>query len=526
MSLLSFDILASLAWRVSFLMAFGMAIAVLMKRRSAAERHLIWTLTILGACLLPLAYLRPPVAIPVTVQAARSVSVDAPTGASVRMNNGLSPAIIWLGGALLVLAYRIAGRVRLAYMVRDAQPIGCSLADDVAHELGIGRNVLLLESQRHRLPMTWGVLKPVVLLPAVYRNWTADRLRVVLVHELGHIRRLDSLTQAMAGVFCALYWFHPLAWFAARRLKQEQEKACDDLVLQNGCRASQYAEHLLDIAEWAGAQRVPPAAIAMAQRSTLESRIRAALDPRMLRQRPARRHALALASVVTAILVTAAGVTMVAQQSGGRLYGTVLDISGAAVPDSEVMVTLAGGNRKEVTRSGADGDFSFSVLPEGTYTVEVRRPGFAAFTKDGVGVKANVANRFNAVLQLGKVAETLTVVGRKPAVAATPASPTRTPSRIRIGGAVQATKVLNMVKPVYPEALQQTGVEGTVLMRGVISTEGKLLSLESMNSLVHPDLVKAATDAVSQWQYQPSLLNGVPVEIVTTITVNFKLGEN
>jgi len=92
-----------------------------------------------------------------------------------------------------------------------------------------------------------------------------------------------------------------------------------------------------------------------------------------------------------------------------------------------------------------------------------------------------------------------------------------------VGGNVQATKLLYMAKPAYPETLQQQGIEGTVLLEGVISVDGSFLSPRSLNSLAHPELKKAAMDAVKQWRYQPTLLNGKPVEAVTTITVNYRL---
>jgi TonB family protein len=94
---------------------------------------------------------------------------------------------------------------------------------------------------------------------------------------------------------------------------------------------------------------------------------------------------------------------------------------------------------------------------------------------------------------------------------------------VRIGGNVQATKLISQVKPVYPESAQRQGIEGTVLLRAVIARDGSLLSIGVMNTLADPELASAATDAVKQWRYEPTLLNGEPVEVVTTISVNFHL---
>ena len=123
-------------------------------------------------------------------------------------------------------------------LARDAEPISdavwTDLLRDLAAKLGLMRRILLLRSARAVMPMTWGWIRPVVLLPAEADSWGIDRRRVVLLHELAHVKRLDCLTQAIARAACAVYWFHPLAWVAARRMRVERERACDDVVLLAG----------------------------------------------------------------------------------------------------------------------------------------------------------------------------------------------------------------------------------------------------------------------------------------------------
>jgi protein TonB len=99
------------------------------------------------------------------------------------------------------------------------------------------------------------------------------------------------------------------------------------------------------------------------------------------------------------------------------------------------------------------------------------------------------------------------------------------PQRIRVGGNVQAAKLIRMVRPEYPAELQQLGIQGTVVMRAVISTTGDLLIVQAINAEGDARLANAALDAVRLWKYQPTLLNGQPVEVVTTITVDFRLGQ-
>ena len=95
--------------------------------------------------------------------------------------------------------------------------------------------------------------------------------------------------------------------------------------------------------------------------------------------------------------------------------------------------------------------------------------------------------------------------------------------RIRIGGNVQATKVVRQVRPVYPEALKSQGITGTVMLRAVISVTGEPLNVEVVNTAVNYGLAQAALEAVRQWRYQPTLLNGQPVEVPATIDVVFEL---
>jgi TonB family protein len=180
-------------------------------------------------------------------------------------------------------------------------------------------------------------------------------------------------------------------------------------------------------------------------------------------------------------------------------------------------------SHQEAARANSSGEYAFSGLPAGSYTLEVRAPGFAEFRKAIV----LPADRTNIMLDIGSVTETVEVVGK-----AAHAQETAAPRQIRVGGNVQATKLLSMIKPEYPAGAEAAGIEGTVLLRAVISTGGDLLGLSVLSQSVDGqridngsgrELADAAMDAVKQWHYQPTLLNGDPVEVVTTIAVTFRL---
>jgi hypothetical protein len=137
--------------------------------------------------------------------------------------------------------------------------------------------------------MTWGTLHPTVLVPAAADGWSAERRRVVLLHELAHVARRDCLAQMVAALACALYWIHPGVWYAARRMRVERELACDDRVLAAGTRARSYAAHLLEVARaFRPAGGVSPVAVSMARPSHLEGRMLAVLDAVRSRRTPSR----------------------------------------------------------------------------------------------------------------------------------------------------------------------------------------------------------------------------------------------
>ena len=139
-----------------------------------------------------------------------------------------------------------------------------------------------------------------------------------------------------------------------------------------------------------------------------------------------------------------------------------------------------------------------------------------------VTVPENAQQRLDIILKLGRVSETVTVSGKSEPSGAL-GNRAGIPRRVRVGGSVQATRLITHVKPLYPEHARQADIQGTVLLQAVISKEGVLLGVKALNSLVDPELVDAALAAVSQWRYEPTLLNGEPVEVATDIVVNFRL---
>ncbi|HVT79494.1 MAG TPA: M56 family metallopeptidase [Phycisphaerae bacterium] len=214
-------------------------------------------------------------------------------------------AIAWLAGAGVILGNVVAGHLSLKRLARRCRRVDDAtwnrLLCDAQKQLGIRRRVELLGSPLRVMPMTWGLLRTRVLMPTDAEKWPVEQRRSVLLHELGHVRRRDCATQLVAQLACALFWFNPLVWIGWRQIQVERERACDDLVLTCGAKASAYATHLLQsAADVPGLRFVNSAALAMARTSTLEARLREILDPQR------NRGGMTTRGAVTAVVAFAA----------------------------------------------------------------------------------------------------------------------------------------------------------------------------------------------------------------------------
>jgi TonB family protein len=360
-------------------------------------------------------------------------------------------------------------------------------------------------------------------------EWSADRRRAVLSHELAHIARHDWLMQMCAELARGFYWFHPLAWFAAAELRAESERACDDSVLNSGVEASSYANQLVELARTLrNAHRGWSAALAIARPTNLERRFIAMLNPHQNRRGMPRRAGLLLKGAAVCLLLPIAALRLPRQDLSGKFTGTIFDISDAACPNATIVMTNHKAGTVDMTTSDAEGNFVFKALPAGEYEMKVLKPGFKTYLAPQVVLEAGRDLALNAKLQMGVLEDTVDVQveyrGQPYAMKASPSTEdTAETKRIRIGGNVEAAKVITKVQPIYPEIAKKRGAQGSVLLHAVVGKDGTPHSLEVLNSQIDPDLARSAVEAVNQWRYQPTLLNGEPVEIDTTIVVNFTL---
>src|SRR5215203_2064083 len=328
----------------------GIILAMTHRRTSAAMRHFVWTLAIAGVLLLPVASLALPAwtittgtAVPSVWQPAGAVDEPPAVGlvGAVREPPAVGPvgavrerpaggpvgpvpepplretgpvlAIIYAAGVLALLLQFGLDRRNLQRLAREGIEVRedewTRLLHDCAARLRVRRPVRLLRSRERAMPMAFGTRRPTIVVPAIADTWAEDRRRAVVLHEMAHVARLDCFTQTLGFVACAMYWFHPAAWWAARRLRVERELACDDRVIVAAGRAREYADHLLEIAYAFGGDRAPALAVSMARPRQLEGRMLAALDAARNRSVPDWPVRLAGAAVAAALFLPVATAT-------------------------------------------------------------------------------------------------------------------------------------------------------------------------------------------------------------------------
>ena len=341
--------IADLALKATALLAAGCVAAFLLRRLDASTRHAVWSGLMGAALLLPLvAVLAPSIEVPLLPAAAARATRITPVPVApgelailtdrtgnladasrvslgARADDGSTasggaasalPAIsltqialgAWLAVALLLIARLAAAHLQARGLLHACGDPPAQLLDalaSVSRSLGIATPDLRM-APSGTMPAVIGVRRPAIVLPSDAEGWTRERLDLVLLHECAHVRRRDALMQVISSVATAAYWWHPLAWIAARNIVRERELACDDLVVATGTPAARYAEHLLDIARSMKSSRQPAlAALAMARPSQLEGRLIALLEERPRGSKPARAIAAGLSLAAVALLAVA-----------------------------------------------------------------------------------------------------------------------------------------------------------------------------------------------------------------------------
>ena len=328
------------------ILAVAGIIGFILRHQSAALRGLVWSLAIVGCLIVPLCSLAlpkwdvgvlpgasgehesdvlvetsPPPAMPVPIPSRPSpsdvVSSTQTTPSplqphlATRESNASQQNLPWTDRTALhwtdwiVVGWAVVGLFLFARLIVGIGAVwyisirSDDFSDAIEHlQLDLKRRYRVRRIDTGTVPMVWGFFRPVILLPGDADSWGSERLRAVLLHEFAHIQRRDWLMQTITQIACAVYWFNPLVWVVARRMRTEMEQACDDCVLNAGYCSTEYAQHLLDIVRSITAVgSVSRATVAMARQLTIEGRLRTVLAENR------NRHPLTKVAVVIGLLV-------------------------------------------------------------------------------------------------------------------------------------------------------------------------------------------------------------------------------
>jgi len=343
------------------LCGLGAGVTILMRRSPAYARKAVWIAVLACLILLPLSALiapawnlpilpvlggevlvagdipeQPPVAAGPVAAAKLPAATSGGWSASEFLDGLRSIGIgwiglIWLAGAAVYLAWFAVSRHLLKRLVARAVPLDASwdsLLRELSYDLDIRRPVELLRSREVSAAITIGVLRPVIIIPEMAGAWQEDRRRLVLSHELAHVKRWDSLIEILGFAATAIHWFNPLVWLALNRLRIERERDCDNAVINSGAKPSAYASLLMEIATDMQRRSRPMWQLAtISEGSNLKDRLLCILDPKV--NRGSGSHASVL---VIGVLIVAFTIPL----SGSHIWKKAVQIAGGAEPQEQV----------------------------------------------------------------------------------------------------------------------------------------------------------------------------------------------
>lgn len=330
-----FELLADISIKATLVCTLAALSTLVLRRSSAHARNTVWVLALAVLLLLPITSAMSPLwrlpllpgigdwdrrikaEVPVLASSGNGfdleegpVFVGPPTPALVRTGFGSDwrawVFIVWTAGALACLGWYWAGTRAGGRILARAAAAGeewRSPLREMSAEIGIRRRVRLFESGEIKAAVTIGVLNPVIVVPAGSMDWSAEKRRFVLSHELAHVKRRDGLIEAVAYIVTSIHWFNPYVWWALKRLRIERERDCDDAVLNSGANPPDYAMLLMEVArELCEPPRPVWRLSTISQGSNLKDRIMCILDPKINRNRKRGRRAV-IGCILFALLV-------------------------------------------------------------------------------------------------------------------------------------------------------------------------------------------------------------------------------
>ena len=564
-------------WVQAGILSLAAAVAIrLLNLNESSSRLAALHLTVIAIIALPLVQPWKTVEPALEVTSSASVSIAAPleihepvqgvvAAASWPDPSFAIVAIVMAGGGLRLL-WLLFGIIRLGRFSRAASSVPTpAVAWEIESDLAVAPRYI--QQTGGRGPWTFGWIRPAVALPAGFDSLAPAFQRAVICHELVHIKRRDILVAFAEELAVAALWFHPWMWLLRARIRVAREQVVDRRVIAMLDNRDDYVRCLVDMSGHDLAPHFSQAGAGMLRPRELRARVDAIFQEVHMSRTRFAVAALAFVAVTIATgLIAAAAMPLRASSLVSTsndlptLVSRYLIADGPAAPinwrAAAPPQTAPESPRRQINRVypeyprdalergikgvvivditiNAAGDVSTAAVVSGPQ--ELRASAFTAAlglkytpgksvtamqiafeyvlsgTTWGVGLRPTPRN---VAAELLRAAEGLK--------AGPPSNPDAT-GAYRIGGGLMPPKKIKDVAPVYPPIAQEARVQGVVIMEARVDEHGNVSDVRVLRSI--PLLDKAAIDAVRQWQYTPTTMNGVAVPVIMTLTVNFTLRE-
>jgi protein TonB len=470
--------------------------------------------------------------------------------------------LLWIG----------AGFVKLRRLRAEAGPIVTSaLVTELQTTLGTRAEVRY--AARLEYPVTFGVRRPIVLLPDLLRTRPDDIQRAVLAHELLHVQRRDWGWLVVEEIARAVLWFQPAAWWLISRIQLAREEVVDDLTVMVTGRRRTYVEALLAFAD--PTSLAPTAAFArrrhLFRRIGLVSREVHMSSRRIVASCAAMAAMIAVGSwyAVSAFPLEQAG--QISAAAPGSAPGALERRANPITPENPIPRRVSSEPityPQEAALVQAAGRITLQITLDELGRVAEARPVHFGITSpvmelSSVGLSVrddDLRDRLRGTVlrHAGHSAQLLEVYdaiaraatdavkqwrydapfrapisfpitlgfGSEPApieraIEVAPELARSADRAIPVAGDVVAPKKITDVKPVYPAIAKAANVQGVVIMEARIEPDGSVSDARIIKSI--PLLDQAALDAVKQWRFTTPLANGEPTAVLTTVTIDFRL---
>jgi TonB family protein len=552
--------------QAAVVVALATAVLGILRVRAPGVTYAFWR-TVAALCLV-LPWVQPyrlvagasnaVVALDAAVDAVRHSTISASSDAPV--NPATIALVVIAGGALLRLAWLVVGILQLRHLRRAGTESGGHMDNDLQHTLSTRAEVRYVPSLEH--PVTFGLANPVVLLPDSLRCQPADMQRAVAGHELIHVRRSDWLWLLVEEIGLSLFWFHPAAWWVASRIQLAREEVVDELTVLLTGRRKVYVEALLAFAD--STSVVPTAAFARRRHLLRRIALISTEDSMSSKRIVASCAVMALViatgawRAVAAFPLHASNVQMTQLATGP---GTLERRAHAVTPENPVprrlhyeeMVvpdiangvsgkivlkitvdaagTVAEARATGITAKGKEfaisiaGDNLAAAKMEGTASISSSDPNLVQPIRETVVALVDSAVTSVKGWRYDPPAEApltfgITIrFGDAPQENIFAPAPPPDDKALRVGGAIKPPVKIRDVRPAYPPDALAAGIKGVVILEARIDADGNVENARVLKSI--PELDQAAIDAVKQWKFEPTLMNGVPMPVIMTVTINF-----